>query len=256
MHLLTVIHQDDAGPGVFEAPGVRMTTWRPDREPVPELGDVDAALVLGAAINVHQADEHPWLDREIAVITELGARRVPILGVCLGAQLLAQAAGGSVRRSAQPEIGWYDVELEGAAADDPVVGALPARFTSFQWHSYEAVPPPGAVVLARSAHSLQAYRLADAPAWAIQFHAEVSTADAAYWIREYSSDPDAVAMGIDPRALQAQTDERMDAWHRLGRALFARFMAAAGDGRPSHRGRPSAVAGQPGSGSFLRSPGS
>lgn len=227
MHLLTVIHQDDAGPGVFGAGAdTRITTWRPDREPVPALGDVDAALVLGAAINVHQADAHPWLEDEMAAIARLLDAGVPVLGVCLGAQLLAQAAGGSVRRVDQPEIGWYDVQLAPAAADDPVMGALPERFTSFQWHSYEAVPPPGAEVLARSDRSLQAFRLGGAPAWAIQFHAEVSTADAAAWIAQYRADPDAVAVGIDPRALQAQTDERIEDWHDIGRALFGRFMAA------------------------------
>ena len=228
MHLLTVIHQDDAGPGVFDAgPGVRVTTWRPDSQPAPEPGDVDAALVLGAAINVHQADEHEWLEDEMAMLARLLDRGVPTLGVCLGAQLLAQAAGGSVRRVVRPEIGWYDVELEPEAADDPVIGGLPGRFTSFQWHSYEAVPPPGSEILARSRESLQAFRLAGMPAWAIQFHAEVSTADAASWIQQYRSDKDAVAMGLDPVAMQRETDERMDGWHELGRALFGRFLAQA-----------------------------
>jgi GMP synthase (glutamine-hydrolysing) len=107
-----------------------------------------------------------------------------------------------------------------------VVGGAPARFESFQWHSYEAVPPPGATVLARSAHALQAFRLKDRPAWGIQFHAEVSDADAAHWIEHYEVDPDAVAMGLDPETLARQTEARMPAWHELGRGLFDRFLAA------------------------------
>lgn len=227
LRLLTIIHQDDAGPGVFSSGATEGVQWRSDREPVPSLDRVDAALVLGGAINVHQAGSHSWLDDELAVVADLLERGVPTLGVCLGAQMLAQAAGGSVRRSCEPEIGWYDVELEDAAHDDPVIGGLPQRFTSFQWHSYEAVPPGDAVVLARSERALQAYRLAAAPAWAIQFHAEVSTADAAHWIADYQADPDAVAMGIDPHALQEQTSGRIEEWHDLGRALFAQFLDTA-----------------------------
>ena len=67
----------------------------------------------------------------------------PMLGVCLGAQLLAQAAGGTVRPASRPEIGWHEVRLEPGAGDDALTGPLPASFCGFQWHSYEAVPPPG-----------------------------------------------------------------------------------------------------------------
>jgi GMP synthase (glutamine-hydrolysing) len=228
VRLLVVEHQDDAGPGVFSeaVAACDARIWRPVLEPPPSLDDVDAALVLGAAANVHERETHPWIDADVALVAELVERSVPTLGVCLGAQLLATAAGGSVRPARPPEIGWYDVALEPAAADDPVVGGVPSRFESFQWHSYEAVPPPGATVLARSAHALQAFRLKDRPAWGIQFHAEVSDADAAHWIEHYEIDPDAVAMGLDPETLARQTEARMPAWHELGRGLFDRFLAA------------------------------
>jgi GMP synthase (glutamine-hydrolysing) len=228
VRLLVIEHQHDAGPGVFAdaVAGCDATTWRPDQEPEPSLDGFDAALVLGAAANVHEREAHPWLDADLAVVAELVERSVPTLGVCLGAQLLAASTGGTVRRAEPPEIGWYDVALEPGAADDPVLGGLPPRFCSFQWHSYEAVPPEGASVLARSEHALQAFRLEDRPAWGIQFHAEVSDADATHWIAHFDVDPDAVAMGLDPEALQRENDERMPAWHELGRELFARFLAA------------------------------
>ena len=226
MRVLTIIHQDDAGPGVFaEVSGAELVPWKADREPAPALDGVDAALVLGAAANVEDTEANPWMAEDIRVVAELLSRGVPTLGVCLGAQLMAKAAGGSVERAPQPEIGWYEVALEEAAVDDPLIGALPQRFESFQWHSYVAVPPRGHEVLARSAHCLQAFRLTDAPAWGIQFHAEVSAADAAYWAQHYSSDPDAVAMGLDPVALQAENERRMPGWNELGRELFGRFLA-------------------------------
>ena len=226
MRVLTIIHQDDAGPGVFaEVPGAELVPWKADREPAPALDGVDAALVLGAAANVEDTEANPWMAEDIRVVAELLSRGVPTLGVCLGAQLMAKAAGGAVERAPQPEIGWYEVALEEAAVDDPLIGALPQRFESFQWHSYVAVPPPGHEVLARSAQCLQAFRLTDAPAWGIQFHAEVSPTDAAYWAQHYSSDPDAVAMGLDPVALRAENERRMAGWNELGRQLFGRFLA-------------------------------
>ena len=121
------------------------------------------------------------------------------------------------RRASAPEIGWHEVELTPEAAGDPLLGALPARFSAFQWHSYEAPLPPGATALARSPVCLQAFRLGG-PAWGIQFHAEVSAEDADYWISDYRSDPDAVRIGLDPEALRAETQAAIGAWNDVGRA--------------------------------------
>ncbi|HYI35304.1 MAG TPA: type 1 glutamine amidotransferase [Thermoleophilaceae bacterium] len=235
VRVLTIIHQDDAGPGVFaDVPGAELVPWKADREPAPAVDGVDAALVLGAAANVEEPEANPWMADDLRVVGELLERRVPTLGVCLGAQLLAKAAGGSVERAPRPEIGWYEVALEPGATEDPVIGALPERFATFQWHSYVAAPPDGAISLARSEHCLQAFRLADAPAWGIQFHAEVSAEGAASWTRQYDHDEDAVAMDLDPVALQAENDRRMEGWNQLGRDLFARFLVvgAVPPGRP------------------------
>ncbi len=233
MRVLTIIHQDDAGPGVFtNVPGADLVPWKADREPAPAVDAADAALVLGAAANVEDTEAYPWMAEDLRVVSELLSRRVPTLGVCLGAQLVAKAAGGLVQRAPVPEIGWYEVGLEAGAEDDPLFEGLPERFVSFQWHSYVAVPPAGSVPLACSEHCLQGFRLADAPAWGIQFHAEVSAADAAQWTRQYYHDQDAVAMRLDPVALQAQNDLEMPVWNELGRGLFRRFLAFAAEGRP------------------------
>ena len=148
-----------------------------------------------------------------------------MLGVCLGAQLLAEAAGGSVLRAESPEIGWLEVDVDGG--DDPLMAGLPERFTAFGWHSYEAVPPPAGMALARSSSSLQAYRLDGSPAWGIQFHAEVSPADLRQWIEHLHNDPDAA--GLDPEALLAESEPRLESWNELGRGLCARFLDAADD---------------------------
>ncbi|MGI9021418.1 MAG: type 1 glutamine amidotransferase [Solirubrobacterales bacterium] len=229
MRALAITHQRDAGPGVFAeaiaARGVSLDEWfiaETDRPP----GDpftYDAVLTLGAAAHPDQDSANPWMRREKNLLAELLHREVPILGACLGSQLLADAAGSPARRAREPEIGWYEVEVTAEGADDPVIGALAPRFTAFEWHSYEAEVPPGAVALARSPICVQAYRVGDI-AWGIQFHAEVSRDDAASWINDHQVDPDAVAMGIDPEALRAQTSPRIAEWNELGRGLCDRFL--------------------------------
>jgi GMP synthase-like glutamine amidotransferase len=231
MRALAIVHQADAGPGVFademSARGVELDTWPiPERpEPPAEPHGYDAVLAFGGAMNVEDRATHGWIDRELELLAALLDQGTPLFGACLGTQLLAEAAGGSVRRASEPEIGWFEVEVLPAGTEDPVIGALPPSFEAFQWHSYEAVPPDGAAVLARSAVCPQAYRIGDR-AWGIQFHAEVSSADAAKWISEWREDPDAVAIGLDPEALRNEMNAKIEAWNRLGRELCGRFCDA------------------------------
>lgn len=224
MNVLAIVHQDDAGPGVFadavRARGDSLRVWRPDRAEEPP-SRFDALMVFGGAMNV--GDPLPWLAAEMDLLRAAVASERPMLGVCLGAQLLAEAAGGSVRRARTPEIGWKEVKVS-ALADDPLMASLPESFTAFEWHSYEAVPPPGSVPLAASDVCLQAYRLDGAPQWGIQFHAEVSPADMRHWIEDFRADPDAA--GLDPAALLAESEPRLEAWNDLGRALCGRFLEA------------------------------
>jgi GMP synthase (glutamine-hydrolysing) len=232
MRALSIAHQPDAGPGVFadvmRSQDVEHDIWlrtEGDRPP-SQLHEYDAVLVFGGAMHADHEDRHPWLADEKALLSDLLEQRVPLLGVCLGAQLLAEAAGATPRRASAPEIGWHHVEITGDGSGDPVLGPLAPGFEAFQWHSYEFPLPPGAAALARSDVCLQAYRVGDS-AWGIQFHAEVTGADAEAWIDDYRSDEDAVRIDLDPDALRQQTRAAMDEWNALGRALCGRFLEAA-----------------------------
>src|SRR5918993_358723 len=149
-----------------------------------------------------------------------------VVGVCLGAQLLAAAAGAEIRRSPSPEIGWFDVARTGDGAEDPLLSRLPARFLAYEWHSCAFALPAGSVELARSAACSQAFRLG-ALAWGVQFHPEVVPEIVREWALDYRSDPDAIAMGFDPAAHIAEAAERLPAWMEIGRTLFESFLTAA-----------------------------
>lgn len=225
MRVLTILHQRDAGPGVFAeaAAGHELVEWMAPESPPPALDGFDAAMVFGGSMHVDQQDAMPWLKGEKELLRELLARGTPVLGVCLGAQLLSEAAGGAPRRASQPEIGWHDIDLCEAARDDPLMSALPERVEVFNWHSYETAPPPAATRLATSDVCVQAYRL-NGSAWGIQFHAEVTGDDLNTWLDDYANDEDAVRMGIDPEALRLETKDRIGAWNELGRGICERFL--------------------------------
>ena len=229
MRVLAIVHQSDAGPGVFadeiRAGGDSIEEWMLSDSPQPPADPLgyDAVVVLGGAMHADQEDRHPWLVDEKALLGRLIERGVPLIGLCLGGQMVAAAAGAAAGRPPEPEIGWFGVELTSEGLDDPLLGPLAPRFEAFEWHSYEFPLPPGAVALAHSDVCLQACRIG-AAAWAIQFHPEVSTADALTWIDDYRSDPDAVRIGLDPEALRTETEAKIAAFNRLGRDLCRRWL--------------------------------
>jgi GMP synthase (glutamine-hydrolysing) len=221
VRVLAVTHGPSVGPGVFAdavaAGRHELREWQ-----VPLGGSPppppDAVIVLGGGMHPDEDDRHAWLRPELDWLAGLLERETPVLGVCLGAQLLARAAGAEVFRTSEPEVGWLPVELTEAAAGDPVAGALPQRFDAFQWHRYSHTLPEGAVELARSRVCLQAYRLGSA--WGVQFHPEVRSAQIDAWLAEEPHDIP------DPDALRAATAERIGAWNELGRRLCSAFLEA------------------------------
>ena len=219
MNVLAVVHSDTepAGtfPSVVEERGHRLDIWRPDLAGPPAAEGYGAVLVFGGGMHVDQETEHPWLAGEQQYIGALLGRDVPVLGVCLGAQLVAKAAGASVGPATRPEIGWCEVERTG---DDPVLDVLPARFPAFQWHFYAFEVPARGVELARSSVCPQAFRLRES-IWGVQFHPEVTSAIVASWIDEDQEDA--------PASLLAETNARIDEWERLGRSLCSAFLAVA-----------------------------
>jgi GMP synthase (glutamine-hydrolysing) len=219
VRVIALTHGDNVGPGVF-SDAVRTGGHELVERSVPRDGvpgeSADALIVLGGAMHPDEDERHGWLRPELRYLEQQLERGTPLLGVCLGSQLIARAAGAEVFRAAEPEVGWLPVERTGGGAADPVTGALPERFDAFQWHHYTHGLPTGAIELARSSVCTQAFRLGNA--WGVQFHPEVRAGQVEAWLSE---DPDDVP---DAPALLAETRQRIEEWNDLGRRLCAAFL--------------------------------
>jgi GMP synthase (glutamine-hydrolysing) len=221
MRVLAVVHQPDAAAELFEdvvrALGHEFDEWSVPEQPAPAR-EYDAVMIFGGSANVDEEAKHPWLRAEDEFIRDLLADGVPTLGVCLGGQLLAKAAGAHVGPAPEPEHGFVRTWLTDAAAGDPLFGSLPREFDVFEAHGYAFHVPDGAVELARSAVCSQAFRLGDR-AWGLQFHPEVRVEQVARWLNEDRL-PNAAA-------IVAELRERYDEWSRVGEVLCLAFLAAA-----------------------------
>lgn len=158
-------------------------------EALPEAAGFDALIVMGGPMNIYEHAAHPWLPAEkrlIAAAVEAGRR---VLGICLGAQLLADALGGPVRRNEHSEIGWFEVQLTPEGRQSPLLGGLPQNFKAFHWHGDTYALPPGAQHLATSAGCAQQAFSFGERLLGLQFHLEATYANAAEWFRHESPAP-------------------------------------------------------------------
>ncbi|HYO60694.1 MAG TPA: type 1 glutamine amidotransferase [Actinomycetota bacterium] len=223
--LVVVQHEPSVPPGtitdVLRDEGVEhlvVEAWRDEAWPgVAELGGL---VVLGGTMNVDQLDAYPFLAASRALMADAIEREVPVMGVCLGSQMMARVLGGDVFRAEPRNAFFSPVEV----GDDPVV----APFSSapvLQFHEDTFSLPPGAVPLARSARSglLQAFRYG-ANAYAIQFHFEVDAPILEGWCRNVGERALAEEWGTSSAELLAEAERHLAMQERAGRALFARFL--------------------------------
>jgi GMP synthase-like glutamine amidotransferase len=189
-----VTHHGQVGVALAEA-GVLSDVFRPFADGcLPEAGAHDGLVVLGGEQSALDDAIHPYLPRLAALMRAAEAAGRPVLGICLGAQILARAFGGRNLLGAAPEFGWLPVTLTEAGAADPVLGAVPRDFRSFQWHADSFTLPPGALRLATGAVENQAFRIGRV-AWGMQFHFEANRAVVADWTRRFAAQAEALAPG-------------------------------------------------------------
>ncbi len=165
--------------------GIGITYWRTEKEAPPKtVAGFSGLIALGGAPNPDQDDRYPWLAEERLLLAESLGRGVPTIGLCLGAELLAQILGAKVFRLSRPEIGWFDLKPEPEIESDPLCSGSRYRLPAFQWHSYGFSQPLGTARLAGTAQSTQAFRWGDC-AWGFQFHLEANREIISSWVGHY-----------------------------------------------------------------------
>jgi GMP synthase (glutamine-hydrolysing) len=206
----------------LRAAGVELDERRlRDGDPLPAPGEVDGIVALGGEQSVLDIGAEPVLQAEAALLREAVERELPVLGVCLGAQLLAHALGGRVTRLPRRMIAWTPIEPLPAASGDPVVGALPAGAMALHWNEDGFEPPPGAVeLLRRPGASGEAFRFGPC-AWGVQFHPEVLDEALVGWYRAGLAElGDA---GVSEQAARAADALHLPGQRAVSDALFGGF---------------------------------
>lgn len=188
---------------------------------LPARPDFDALLVLGGPMNIYEHDAHPWLVAEKQLIRAAIDAGRKVLGICLGSQLVADVLGGPVSRNAHSEIGWFDVRLNAEGRAYPALADWPDRFAAFHWHGDTFAIPPGARHLMSSeACANQGYALGE-QVLGLQFHLEVTAADARRWLAEETPAP---AAYVQTPAVMLDKIESFALNNRLMLQLLDRFL--------------------------------
>jgi GMP synthase (glutamine-hydrolysing) len=222
---------------LIRARGHRIRFHNFERHPdaQPNIDRYRGLVVLGGPMNVEDQHRRAHLKTELRAIERALAQGKPVLGICLGAQLLAHVLGAPVRRHERPEIGWYDLSLSSAGRADPVLGALGAQMPVFQWHAYTYDLPADAVHLARTdTCEQQAFRFGD-KAYGFQFHLEADAAVIERWtgLPTFRAELAAAALPTDEHAIRASTAALASATQRSADAVFNNFLDLIG--RPDRR---------------------
>ncbi|CAM5615368.1 Type 1 glutamine amidotransferase (Fragment) OS=Streptomyces rochei OX=1928 GN=G3I25_04160 PE=4 SV=1 [Streptomyces rochei] len=233
--LLVVQNGPGGGPGRFgdwlTAEGTALDVVRAHAgAPLPRRLAHDGVMVLGGGYLPDDDVRAPWLAPTRALVAEALERGAPVFGICLGGQLLAQVAGGTVRgEHGAPEFGSTPLTLRPEAGDDPLLSGLPRRVTAVEHHvdAVTALPPGAAWLMESERCPYQAFRVGDR-AWGVQFHPEADAARVRSW------NPERIrARGLDPVALarRAERDEPAArvVWHEVARR-FAAVLRGRGGG--------------------------
>lgn len=206
---------------------------QPDAQ--PSIDRYRGLIVLGGPMNVAEHPDRAHLRTELKVIEAALRANKPVLGICLGSQLLAHVLGAPIRRLPRPEIGWYPLQPEQAAAEDAVMKPVRQATPVFQWHSYGFELPHGAQRLASTAGwPNQAFRYGE-NAYGLQFHMEMDTALVHRWLANPGYWPDLAEVGLDPQAqpIRDDTERHIATMQRTADQVFGGFLDLVG--RPNRR---------------------
>ena len=228
MSILFIQHVAQEGPGIFKQVLDEHAIPCHTRKTFAEVsfvlpGDCRGVIILGGPMNVDDESEYPFLAAEKAFIRELIRKEIPLLGICLGAQLIAQAAGGRVYKADEEELGWYQVALTEEGERDTLFQGFPRSYAVFQWHGYTFdIPPHGKWLVTAAGCPNQGFKIGKR-AYGIQFHLEADAAMINEWL---ASDRNA-GSGSSLTIIEEETSEKSADGLRWGKQLLANFLAIA-----------------------------
>ncbi|MCA9407997.1 MAG: type 1 glutamine amidotransferase [Candidatus Omnitrophica bacterium] len=154
-----------------------------------DVESYEAVISLGGPMNVYEEDKYPFLIQEDLFIKEILKREIPFLGICLGSQLLAKAAGAEVVKSPSKEIGFYDIKVVHGGGKDCLFNGLPDKINVFHWHEDMFIIPKNGVLLAESKGCPnQAFKIGK-NAYGLQFHVEITDGSICEWTDKYIENP-------------------------------------------------------------------
>ena len=198
---------------------------------IPEPKNYDGLIVLGGPMNVDQTDEYPYLIPELEAIKKIIGLDIPVLGICLGSQLVAKALGSKVKKNKEKEIGWYKVEPTKDGKDDPLISNFNVEEKIFQWHGDTFELPKGAVHLAKSPLCRnQAFKYGN-NIYGFQFHLEVDEPMINRWLVTPGNveELEELKGKIDPDKIRNDTPNYIERLEQLSDKVFKGFINLFGD---------------------------
>ena len=230
MNVLIIKHIENEGPGLIE---YRLTQEKIPYQildlemgaRLPKINGLSHIVFLGGPMNVDEEDRYPFLRVEDLFIKEAIQRGKAILGICLGAQLIAKALGARVFKAPMKEIGWYDVSLTKIGSQDPLFSGLPKIFPVFQWHedTFE-IPKAGKLIATSSPVPHQAFRYGE-KVYGLQFHLEVTEEMIREWIETYEEEfKGCQAPPLSSKAeIMTETEIKIETYIRRGISFLTNF---------------------------------
>jgi GMP synthase (glutamine-hydrolysing) len=229
MNVLIIKHIDIEGPGLIEyclkQEKIPYQIVNLEAGPrLPKINDLSHIVILGGPMNVYEEDRYPFLRDEDLFIKEAIQRGKKILGICLGAQLMAKALGAKVFKAPMKEVGWYNVSLTRVASHDPLFSNLPKTFSVFQWHedTFE-VPKAGKLIATSTSVIHQAFRYGE-NVYGLQFHLEVTEGMIQEWMETYEEEcSNSEHSPFSKTETMSQVRGNIENYKKMGMIFFKKF---------------------------------
>jgi len=195
-----------------------------EEEEIPNLNDYSAIIILGGPMNVYEERKYPFLKKENSSIKEALKINKPMLGICLGAQIIARAAGAKVYPAKRKEIGWFTLNLTTGGIENDVFRGLERQFTVFQWHGDTFDIPSGSIKLAKSnLFPNQAFSIGKT-IYALQFHLEVTKKMILEWVNRYEDELVTLKEEVDPDEMLKSSEHHIQPLNNHAFLLFSNFL--------------------------------